>query len=107
MHIKESEDTGYLAVLWILVLFSIIPSWYWSAAVLQWLWVWFITPSAGWAMPSTVTAMGIILIVRFLTPSSGSKDYKTSSEEAWKMISNLWFYPTMVFITGWIIKTYA
>ena len=69
------------------------------------LWSYFLTPTYGWAAPSIPVAIGISLIIGFLTHQSvHTEDKRTNSERYTESLINGFVSPLMVWFMGWIVS---
>ena len=95
---------GYaVAFISVIVLSSI-----WSGYALSVLWAWFIVPAFGLPKLSIPLAIGLALIVSYLTHQldNREKDNRTASEVLVAGIATSFVKPLIVLLTGWVVKLY-
>lgn len=82
----------------------------WSGFVLCKLWAWFIIPTFGLPALSVGVAIGIALLINYLTaqPLSNSKqdNGKSASEKLWEAILVPLLRPAISLLFGWIVTLF-
>ncbi len=76
----------------------------WSGYVLSLLWGWFLVPTFGFPVLSIPAAIGLALIVRYLTAhkTDVTKDKTKDERIAEWGVAFLW--PALALLVGWIVK---
>jgi hypothetical protein len=78
----------------------------WSGYVLSVLWRWFVVPWFGLAPLSVVQAIGLALVIGFLTHQHIKNDYEDSTTELIYQIAMAIFRPAFALFFGWIVKSF-
>jgi len=80
----------------------------WKGYILTVLWDWFMVPTFGLSPLALAPAMGLILLVSFLTHQSDAvkEPEGTSYEKTVKAISYTLLLPAMVLGCGWVVKQF-
>lgn len=102
---KNNDFTGYIGITTLIILAILISTitYGWTLSVL---WKWFAVPILGLPPVSIMEAMGIALVIGFLSrqmPSSNIKD-KSAAELFGAYLGSAIFYPFVILILGWIIS---
>lgn len=104
---KDNSDTEKIVtclVLTVLFPFLAIGFYFLNGWVLSLLWKWFIVTTFGLEPLNIAQAIGIAIIVGFLTKNSG--DYKKEERQGWEMIIPVlgaFVAPFLTLLTGYII----
>ena len=96
----------------------IVPAALWQAFVLVMLWGWFVQPTFGMPAPGYAAAIGLTLIVRYLTHQApplkeqvAAIDGDEEHEVTWKMLyvaaSNEFFVPFWALLAGWVVSAWV
>ena len=95
---------GYFTAFIVTVIFSSI----WSGYVLSLLWSWFMVPAFNLPQLSIPLAIGMAIIVRYMTDHIISdKDSRPASEILVLGIVYGFGRPLLALITGWIVRFYV
>ena len=79
----------------------------WSGYVLTFLWMWFIVPLFGLPPLSIAQAMGLGLVIAFLTHQHiKSTGHEGQDKELLRTIAIVMARPAFALFLGWIIKAY-
>lgn len=98
-------DEAIVRLLGALLIILLIPlAFIFSGYTISVLWLWFVVPSFGLAALSIPQAMGISLIVSYLTHQLPKKDEKEDSKnELWRAIGFSLVRPFLALAIGWLI----
>lgn len=101
---KKDDDTAISCGLLLITLpFSTI----WSGYVLSLLWQWFITATFEIPSLSMPAAIGLALVVRYLTYQTQPTDKsKTNTERTAEWIFTAAFWPAFALVFGFIVKSF-
>jgi hypothetical protein len=107
-----SKGKLLLTLLFFLFLLSIVST-LWSGFVLLTLWSWFAVPLLNLPQLSCVGAMGIVLLIGFLTkqmPVILPKELTETDDYLIHAVKEAWVYgvsnPLFALITGWILHLF-
>ena len=102
-ELKKSKLKDDAIVLFGLLL-GMVPITLLQSFVLVKLWVWFIVPVFGLPILTIVPAIGLRLIVGYLTfHNIYSKDTRSGGEKLYNYLSMGTFYPLLVLLSGYIV----
>ena len=80
----------------------------WSGYVLTILWAWFVVPTFGLPPLALAPAIGLAVVVSYLTHQYHPKAAKPDGEGKWdetcRVIGHMAFKPAMALLVGWIVK---
>jgi len=94
---------GYITSFIVVIVFASI----WSGYALSVLWAWFIVPAFGLPMLSIPAAIGVSMIVSYITHQTIPSDKEESSfEKITKGILEATMKPAFALGFGWIVKSW-
>jgi hypothetical protein len=99
---KMMKVIGYIATL---VVFGFIGA-VWGAFVLCKLWEWFIVEQFGIAQIGITTAIGLSLIVSYLTHLNTGNDDKEPCEKLIEVVVVVLLKPAYTLLFGWIVTLF-
>lgn len=73
----------------------------WGGYVLSIIWGWFMVPTFGLPLLSVTAAMGVALVIGYLTHAYKEPDSET---HPWKRMFYVFMRPLVVLVFGWIVK---
>ena len=78
----------------------------WSGFVLTILWSWFVVPTFGLQALSLAPAIGLGVVVSYLTHQYAPKTKQEGGkwDETWRSIGHTVFKPAFALMVGWIVK---
>lgn len=79
----------------------------WSGFVLTKLWIWFIVPIFHLPVLTIVPAIGLCIVVSYLTTQApAAKDERDGKEKATDIFSYGLIYPTLMLALGWAVHLF-
>lgn len=78
-------------------------AWAWYGYVLHLLWAWFIVPAFGLPAVSIPVAIGLSLVVGFMTKSY---THDPEGEAWWKKWARMYMRPAVALLVGWIVTKF-
>lgn len=78
----------------------------WSGYVLSILWSWFMAPIFSLPMLSIPQAIGVALVIGYLTKQSKSNLKKDENHESYKDWVEMLLSPAAALLVGWIVKQF-
>jgi len=103
----KKDNSG--AVIGCLVLFASLPiGALWSGYVLSILWAWFIVPTFETRPLAVLPAIGISLVVRYLTNQydAYTDETKSTSERAFISLVYTFAHPALALVFGWVLHSF-
>ena len=80
----------------------------WSGYVLTILWAWFVVPTFGLPPLALAPAIGLAVVVSYLTHQYHPKPAKPDDDGKWdetaRVIAHMVFRPAIALLVGWIVK---
>jgi len=89
-----------------LVFLLIVPLTIWRGYALTVLWQWFMVPALGLPELRVAEAIGVALVVTYLTYHSAGSDIKDGTEEAVKRTVFQALFPLLALGFGWIVHQF-
>ena len=103
----EKIAEGNIMAVFIFFLIAWFLETLWSAWVLTILWRWFVTPAFGLPQLNVITAIGVMLIVRFVTFNPDSINLRQERDEVEVRLLKLFvafLNPVVALAVGWVFK---